>query len=115
MTLHPQPLHLRIAAEPSHLAIARAFIGSSLRALDQSDEFINDLRLAVSELLTVLVVNNKGPVDVMLSIEDEDLVTTISGPASLPLVPTDIVNLVNQLTVDGLQVEGHWAIRTPLR
>ncbi len=105
-----------MGAEPSHLAIARAFIGSSLRALDQPEESINDLRLAVSELLTVLVVSNQGLVDLALFTEDENLLITISGPASLPPVPTEIVHLVNQLTADGLQmVFDVWAIRTALR
>jgi anti-sigma regulatory factor (Ser/Thr protein kinase) len=105
-----------VAAEPSHLAITRAFIGSSLRALGQPEEYINDLRLAVSELMTVLVVSSQGLVDVVLSFEDENLLTTISGPTNLPPVPTEIVDLVKQVTADGLHLTGElWAIRTPLQ
>lgn len=105
-----------MAAEPSHLAITRAFIGSSLRALDLPEEYINDLRLAVSELMTVLVVSSQGLVDVVLSFEEESLITTISGPTNLPIVPTEIVDLLKQLTADGLHMTGAvWAIRTPLQ
>jgi hypothetical protein len=105
-----------VAAEPSHLAIARAFIGSSLRALDQPEEHINDLRLAVSELMTVLVVGSQGPIEVVLSFEDKDLVTKISGPVSLPPVPEEISELVKQLTSDGLRMTDEvWAIRTRLQ
>jgi anti-sigma regulatory factor (Ser/Thr protein kinase) len=110
------PLRLRVDAEPSHLTIARAFIGSSLRALDQPEQHINDLRLAVSELMAVLAIRSQGPIDVMLSFEDQHLVTRISGPPALPPVPTEIADLVEKLTADGLDVTGEvWVIRTLLQ
>lgn len=106
-------LRLRVAAEPSHLAIARAFISSSLRTLEQPDAPINDLRLAVSELMTVLVLHHQGPIDVELSMDNRELVTTITGPASLPPIPSDIVELVKRLTDQGLDLrKDHWVIRT---
>ena len=110
------PLRLRVDAEPSHLTIARAFIGSSLRALDQPDQHINDLRLAVSELVTVLAINGQGPVDVVLSFEDQHLVTAISGPSTLPSVPAETADLVRKLTDNGLDVTDEvWIIRTSLQ
>ena len=109
-------LRLRVNAEPSHLTIARAFIGSSLRAVDQPDRHINDLRLAVSELLAVLAVSGQGSVEVVLSFEDQHLITRISGPSTLPLVPSEIADLVKRLTADGLEVAGEeWVIRTPIQ
>jgi hypothetical protein len=66
--------------------------------------------------MTVLVVSSQGPVDVVLSFEDRSLVTTIFGPAKLPPVPAEIVDLVEKLTADGLQLTAEvWAIRTPLQ
>jgi anti-sigma regulatory factor (Ser/Thr protein kinase) len=110
-----RPLHLRLFAEPSHLAIARAFISSSLRVLDQPEDSINDLRLAVSELLAVLAIRNQGPVDITLSFEDQYLVTRISGPPNLPEVPTEIADLVTKLTADGIDMPGDsWIITTLL-
>jgi anti-sigma regulatory factor (Ser/Thr protein kinase) len=109
-------LRLRVAAEPSHLTIARAFIGSSLRALDQPQQHISDLRLAVSELMAVLAISGQGHIDVVLSLEDQRLVTTISGPPNLPPVPTEIVDIVKELTADALDVDGTvWVIRTPVQ
>jgi hypothetical protein len=66
--------------------------------------------------MAVLAIRSQGPIDVMLSFDDQHLVTRISGPPNLPPVPTEIADLVEKLTVDGLDMTGEvWVIRTLLQ
>lgn len=105
-------LRLRISAHASNLAVARAFISTSLRIVDQPQTTIDDLRLAVSELLATLVTENHDPIDLELAIGERTIQTTITGPEILPLPPAEITRLVDTLTHDGLELrDSSWVIR----
>lgn len=106
------PLRLRITAEASNLAVARTFIGTALRVLERPESVIDDLRLAVSELLTVLVRENQGPIGLELTISEHDLQVTVTGPTTLPPLPADITKMVGMLAHDGLELsDSSWVIR----
>lgn len=106
------PLRLRITAEASNLAVARTFIGTALRVLEQPESKVDDLRLAVSELLTVLVKENQGPIELELTMSEHELRTAISGPTTLPSLPAEITKMVGMLAPDGLELgNSSWVIR----
>jgi hypothetical protein len=108
-------LRMRFEAEPLNLTVARAFVGTTLRTVDQSQSLIEDLRLAVSELLTVLVTGDHGPIDLELRIDGGVFTAIIGGPAALPAIPEETREIVGRLTDDGVRVdEADWVIRATL-
>jgi hypothetical protein len=58
---------------------------------------IDDLRLAVSELLTVLIEARVGEIDLELSEADGRFRIAVMGPGRLPQLPNQTVDLMARL------------------
>ncbi len=107
-----ESLRLSIAAEPSQLAVTRAFVASAMWVRGQPQGLIDDARLAVSELLTVLVINEQGPIDLVYSEDDSHLVFSIEAAGAPPAVGNELTDLLQRLSEGGFrQEEDRWLIK----
>ena len=89
-------------------------MASVFQVCNQPSQLVDDARLAVSELLTVLVLAEVGPLEVAITDEKLELVIAISAPSPLPLLPSETLELVGQLSGGGLQEEqGKYLLRFP--
>lgn len=112
--MRPEVLRLLIGADPSHLAVARAFVASSLRVLGYPEQLVDDLRLAVSELSTLLVLSDQAPIVVELVIEASGTEITVSSNGQIPSLAEDVKLLVGRLSGDGLTIdESRWVLTIP--
>jgi hypothetical protein len=110
----PTSLLLRLPAEPTNVRIARAFVGASLRTVGHPPSFIDDLRLAVSELMTVLVTQGGGMVELTLAIDDRAVTMSLAGPPVLPALPGEIRQLLGFFAEIQTE-ESEWLLRaTPI-
>lgn len=106
-----QVLRLGFHGEPAHLTIVRAFVGSVLRTLEQPEQMIADLRLAISELAAVLVNSDAGEADLEFIVDDGEFRLAVSGPDPMPSIPEETVALVKALTGDRLlSPSGRWIV-----
>lgn len=105
-------LKLRLKTEPQNAAVARTFVGSALRAIDRDPSVVDDLRLVVSELFTVLVAERYGSIDVTLTISGEAVIAVLAGPSDLPALPSETLALTRKLTGEEIQLEdSQWVIQ----
>jgi hypothetical protein len=108
------PLRLRLRDDPAHLAVARAFVGATSRAAGHPESLSDDLRLAVSELLTVLIKARVGEMVLELSDADGHFRVSVTGPSPLPPAPAETVELVSRLFGHAPQLaETGWSIEVP--
>jgi hypothetical protein len=77
--------------------VARSFVASAFQVCEQPPALVDDARLAVSELLTVYLLAQAGPLEVVITEEGLDLVITISSPSSLPRLSFETAELVGRL------------------
>jgi anti-sigma regulatory factor (Ser/Thr protein kinase) len=103
-----------LSDDPSHLAVARAFVGATSRAAGHPESLSDDLRLALSELLTVLIRARIGEMVLELSEADGQFRVSVTGSGPLPPAPAETVELVARLFGSAPHLaETEWRIEVP--
>ena len=105
------PLSLRIAGDPIHLTTARSFAGSIARVLDLDDERRQDIRLAVSELATVLIGSGTREVEVVAEIDADPPLLRLRTNGTMPPIPPETSELLTAIGGAVWSVEQPWVIR----
>ncbi|HUO45711.1 MAG TPA: ATP-binding protein [Acidimicrobiia bacterium] len=109
-----ETLRLQIGADPSHLTVARSFVASSLRVLGYPEEVVEDLRLAVSELSTLLILAKQASIEIELTIDGASTEISVTGNGPIPSLADDVRLLLDRLTGDGLTMdENRWLLTIP--
>jgi anti-sigma regulatory factor (Ser/Thr protein kinase) len=101
------PLELILMATPHALLPARVFAASAARHLGVDEPGVEDVRLAVSEIVTSAVEGGSERVTVAFSRADGHVSCTVEGAGPLDPEGSDIrrADLLDAL-VDDLRVEG---------
>ena len=69
---------------PTQVAVARAFAGAVMRVLELDDERVAAIRLAVSELVTQLVLDGADTLELQL---DGEVLRLARAPSGITLAP----------------------------
>lgn len=105
---------LQLAPDADQLTFARSFVASSLRVLGYDDDLIDDVRLAVSELLTVLLRNGNQGIEVALPRGISATAVEVTAQAALPDLPEETASLLGRLIPAGLSIgPDKWTIHLP--
>ena len=97
MTSSEAILSLEVAASPAAPSIARRFVAETLRSMGQSEEVVDEMRLAVSEVVSAVVeAAMPGPFQVSFEVDGPRLVL----PALPPTTADDLVD--RRRVLDGL-------------
>lgn len=92
-----QRFELIVPAAPGHVATARLFAATVARTLGAEEETVEDLKLAVSEVATAVVVNRRSDEVRVVVIGDNGRLTFAVGPVEMgdltdsAIDPADIV------------------------
>jgi anti-sigma regulatory factor (Ser/Thr protein kinase) len=79
---------LEIPADPAYAVTARLFVGTAAHDLGLSDETVEDLRLAASELVANAVdAHEPGPIRLTLQIDDVGIRMSATGVGQLSQGP----------------------------
>lgn len=100
---------LRIATDPTQVAVARGFAAAVLQVLDAESDTIESVRLAVSELVTIQVAN--GVEGISLEVTPDRRRLVISGDRVPPELPHPVAAIL--AAIDGIRVDIHddaWSI-----
>ncbi|MGZ8786323.1 MAG: ATP-binding protein [Acidimicrobiia bacterium] len=105
------PLSLRIAGDPDHLATARSFAGSIARVLGLDERHRQDIRLAVSELATVLIRSGVSEVRFVAEADDNKPLLRLQTNGSMPSIPSETSGLLTAIGNAVWSTEQPWVIR----
>jgi hypothetical protein len=109
------PLSLRIPADPTSIATARSFAGSIARVLGVSDTLRHDLRLAVSELITLAIVGGADHITMTAESEGPGAALRIATNSLMPTVPPETSALLGVILVSSIWSDRDpWVIRIPM-
>ncbi len=92
---------LRLRSRPECVGIARAFVVSTARVLGAEPDSIEGLRLAVSELATLLVTSGDGSFEIGVASRDGRIVVEMTPEDTVPTVPGEIETIVRR-GIDGV-------------
>ena len=104
-------LSLRIAGDPVHLTTARSFAGSIARVLGLDEGIRQDIRLAVSELATILIRSGVPEVTVFAQIETDAPLLRLQTDGTMPSIPPETSALLSAIGSAVWSNDQPWAIR----
>jgi hypothetical protein len=105
------PLSLRIAGDPVHLSTARSFAGSIARVLGLGEGSRQEIRLAVSELVTVAIRSGQSGLTVVAELDTETPLLRLQTDGALPSVPEETSELLSAIGGAIWSVDEPWVIR----
>jgi hypothetical protein len=105
------PVSLRIGGDPVHLATARSFAGSMARVLGLDEGRRHDIRLAVSELVTIAISAGLSRVALVVDLDDGAPLLRFEADDTLPAVPREASDLLTAIDGDIWSVDEPWVIR----
>ncbi len=107
-------LRLGLEPDPENVIIARAFAGSVLRVVDLPPAFIDDVRLAISELITLVVGTGRtDDVTVEVTAGVDEVTLTITAGKLPPLPDETLALLTNTLGDRFLSTTQAWVLTVP--
>jgi anti-sigma regulatory factor (Ser/Thr protein kinase) len=105
---------LRVRPDPRHLTVARSFLAATLRLQGAPEATIDDLRIALSELLTPLITEGREGIEVEIS-TTPPIVVSIQAGDPPPDLDEQTAELVQRLTEGRLAATGTgWSIEVVL-
>jgi hypothetical protein len=105
------PVSLRIGGDPVHLTTARSFAGSMARVLGLDEGRRHDIRLAVSELVTIAIRSGLSGVTLVVDLDTGAALLRIEANDTLPVVPRDTSDLLKAIDGDIWSIDEPWVIR----
>ncbi len=110
-------LSLRIVGDPVHLTTARSFAGAIARVLDLDEKTRHDLRLAVSELATLLIKSGVPEVMILAEVDsDTPLLRLHADGTTPPAIPAETAGLLKAIGRGFWSIDQPWVVRlgTPI-
>lgn len=104
-------LSLRFAGEPRHLTTARSFAGSIARVLGLDEGSRQDIRLAVSELVTVAITAGVSGLTVVAELDADTPMLRLETDATLPPIPAETSDLLGAMGRSVWSIDAPWVIR----
>lgn len=105
------PLSLRIAGDPVHLTTARSFAGSIARVLSLDENRRHDIRLAISELLTVAIKSELAELSVTAELDTGTPLLRLRAEGTLPSIPSETAELLGAIDGPIWSLGEPWVIR----
>jgi anti-sigma regulatory factor (Ser/Thr protein kinase) len=105
------PLSLRIAGDPVHLTTARSFAGSIARVIGVDDARRQDIRLAVSELATLLISSGTQEVRVVAEVDTDRPLLRVETEGTLPSIPLETSELLTALGGAVWSIDQPWVVQ----
>ena len=104
-------LSLRIVGDPFHLTTARSFAGAIARVLDLDEKRRHDIRLAVSELATLLIRSGVPEVRILAEIETSTPLLRLLADGTPPSIPAETSELLTAIGSAFWSIDQPWVIR----
>ena len=104
-------LSLRFAGDPLHLTTARSFAGSIARVLDLDEGSRHDIRLAVSELVTLAISAGASDLTLVAELDSDTPLLRLRSDAPLPSIPAETSDLLRALGHSVWSSDDPWVIR----
>lgn len=104
-------LSLRIVGDPVHLTTARSFAGAIARVLDLDEKTRHDIRLAVSELATLLITAGVPEVRILAEIDSEVPLLRLQADGTTPPIPAETSELLTAIGKGFWSVDQPWVVR----
>jgi hypothetical protein len=104
-------LSLRIVGDPVHLTTARSFAGAIARVLGLDEEARHDIRLAVSELATLLIRSGAPEVRILAEVDTCRPLLRLGADGTLPPIPTETSELLTAIGGAVWSIDQPWVIR----
>jgi hypothetical protein len=104
-------LSLRIVGDPIHLTTARSFAGAIARVLDLDEGTRYDIRLAVSELATLLIRSGVPEVRILAEIDIPTPLLRVQADGSTPPIPAETSELLTAIGSAVWSIDQPWVVR----
>lgn len=105
------PVDIRVPASSEHLRILRLVSSSLAASLGFAVDQLDDLRIAVDELCSLLIEHARTDARLCVSLRNDDGRLRVDGELPDQAPETAVVDPVSQLILDGLDVD--WNIDEP--
>ncbi len=105
------PVELTVPASSEHLRVLRLVSSSLAASLGLDVDKLDDLRIAVDELCSMLIEQAPAQARLRLSLHDDEGHLSIDGGLSGQAPAVRDVDPVSQLILDGLDID--WSIDAP--
>lgn len=106
-------LSLRIAGDPVHLTTARSFAGAIARVLDVDEGTRQDVRLAVSELATLLIRSGAPEVRILAEVDSSPPCLRLQAEGIIPPIPSETSQLLGAIGKGVWSTDQPWVVRLP--
>lgn len=103
-------MSLRIAGDPVQLTTARAFAGSIARVMGVDDDGRQDIRLAVSELATLLIRAGTHEIRVVAEIDTDIPLLRLETEGRPPPIPQETTELLSAIGGALWSIDQPWVI-----
>lgn len=104
-------LSLRIVGDPVHLTTARSFAGAIARVLGLDEKTRHDIRLAVSELATLLIRSGVPEVRILAEVDTSTPLLRLQADGAIPPIPTETSELLTAIGGAVWSSDQPWVIR----
>jgi hypothetical protein len=104
-------LSLRIAGDPIHLTTARSFAGAIARVLGLDERNRQDIRLAVSELATLLIRSGVREVTILAEVDTRTPLLRLHADSTIPPVPAETSELLTAIGSGVWSIDQPWVVR----
>ena len=104
-------LSLRIVGDPVHLTTARSFAGAIARVLDLDEKSRHDIRLAVSELATLLIRSGVPEVTILAEVDSDPPLLRLRADGPTPPIPSETSELLTAIGRTLWSVDQPWVVR----
>ncbi|HKY47197.1 MAG TPA: hypothetical protein VJQ79_04345 [Acidimicrobiia bacterium] len=109
-------LSLRIVGDPVHLTTARSYAGAIARVLDLDEKTRHDIRLAVSELATLLIRSGVPEVTILAEVDSDTPLLRLQAHGTTPPIPAETAGLLTAIGRGLWSIDQPWVVRlgTPI-
>jgi hypothetical protein len=104
-------LSLRIAGDPIHLTTARSFAGAIARVLGLDERTRHDIRLAVSELATLLIMSGVPEVRILAEVGTRSPLLSLQADGTTPPIPAETSELLTAIGRGVWSIDQPWVVR----
>jgi hypothetical protein len=104
-------LSLRIVGDPVHLTTVRSFAGAIARVLGLDEKSRHDIRLAVSELATLLISSGVQEVRVLAEVDTPKPLLRLQADGTVPPIPAETSQLLTAIGAAFWSSDEPWVIR----
>ncbi|HUP15266.1 MAG TPA: hypothetical protein VM848_04365 [Acidimicrobiia bacterium] len=104
-------LSLRIVGDPIHLTTARSFAGAIARVLDLDERTRHDIRLAVSELATLLIRSGVPEVTILAEVDTPTPLLRLQADGTIPPIPAETSELLTAIGSGVWSIDQPWVVR----